>query len=508
MNQSSVLTLTLATAVLPQLHEAREESSRPCLSLHERVSALVARFLTAPITPAATLDFETSLQQALAECGRQVVQATFNLIEPEDPQDAPKHTRRDRQDYARKNAKSRNRSGIATLFGRIELRRCLYEPLQEARDDQQPSFAPLELCLGIVAGNATPGLAERVGRLSGHHTQQEMLDLLRRDHQVRWSVEVLRKVTAAVSAGIAPYLRAAQQQALLGWLSAAQQSRGRYRPVLAVGRDGLMLPMRSEETCKEAAVATLSVYDRRGRRLGTVYLAEMPQPQQVTLSAELTALVRGVLAGREGPTPRLVYLTDAGHHQTAYFEEVLRWMEDPQRPGERLAWLWVVDYWHAAEYVSRLADVLFRDERARQAWSRRMRQVLKERDRGVIRVLASAAQHAGKRQWSAGPEKEYWEAYNYLLRHSPEMQYSAYRRVRLPIGSGVTEAGCKVVFTQRFKESGMTWSTEGGEVVLRLRLAGLSGVWDRVYRDYLDHRPLVPLATPLALSPRSDGKVA
>ena len=85
-----------------------------------------------------------------------------------------------------------------------------------------------------------------------------------------------------------------------------------------------------------------------------------------------------------------------------------------------------------------------------------------------------------------------------------EMQYSAYRRVRLPIGSGVTEAGCKVVFTQRFKESGMTWSNEGGEVVLLLRLAGLSGVWDRVYRDYLDHRPLVPLA----LSPRSDGKVA
>ena len=109
MNQSSVLTLTLATSVLPQLQAAREESSRPCLSLHERVSALVARFLTAPITPAATLDFETSLQQALAECGRQVVQATFNLIEPEDPQDAPKHTRRDRQDYARKNAKSRNR---------------------------------------------------------------------------------------------------------------------------------------------------------------------------------------------------------------------------------------------------------------------------------------------------------------------------------------------------------------------------------------------------------------
>src|SRR5215831_13366042 len=113
MNQSGVLTLTLATTVLPQLHEAREDSSRPCLSLHEQVSALVARFLTAPITPASTLDFETSLHQVLAECGRQVVQAAFNHRSEEHPQDTPKHTQRDRQDYTRKNAKSRNRSGIA-----------------------------------------------------------------------------------------------------------------------------------------------------------------------------------------------------------------------------------------------------------------------------------------------------------------------------------------------------------------------------------------------------------
>src|SRR5262249_58085560 len=106
--------------------------------------------------------------------------------------------------------------------------------------------------------------------------------------------------------------------------------------------------------------------------------------------------------------------------QAACVEEGLRRMEGPRRPGERLTWLWVVDYWHAAGYVSRLADVLFRDEKARQAWSRRMRQVLREKDGGVLRVLASAAQHAGKRQWSAGQEKEYWEAYNYLLKHSKE----------------------------------------------------------------------------------------
>ena len=39
-------------------------------------------------------------------------------------------------------------------------------------------------------------------------------------------------------------------------------------------------------------------------------------------------------------------------------------------------------------------------------------------------------------------------------------------------------------------------------------LAALSGVWDQVYRDYLNHRPLVPLATQLPCSLPSDEKAA
>jgi hypothetical protein len=502
------LALGAATAVVQQLQVVLSLSSAPCLALTEQVSTLTARFLAAPITPAATLAFENDLRCILDECGRLVLQTTFNHIEPESPQDAPKYLERDRQDYSRKNHKSPTRGGIATLFGTIDLRRCLYEPLQRAREDDLPSFAPLELCLGLVANNATPALAERVGRLATQQTQQELLDVLQREHHVHWSVTVLRQVTAAVSAGIAPYLRDVQQQALLEWLAQARQSRGRRRVVLAVGRDGIMLPIRNEEHYKEGGVATLSVYDRRGRRLGTLYLGEMPEARQVTLSAELTGLLKGVLAGWEGPLPRLVYLTDAGYHQTNYFEEVLSQMDNPHRPGQRLEWLWVVDYYHAASYVTRLAQVLFGEEKTRQAWGRRMRRLLRDKDRGVIRVLHSAAQYYGRRTWSKAQEKAYWEAYNYLLKHSKEMKYSAYRQSGLPIGSGVTEAGCKVVFTQRFKQSGMTWGREGGEVILRLRLAELSGVWDKVYREYLKHRPGVSMATLLASSPQSDERAA
>src|SRR3954449_6515899 len=110
------------------------------------------------------------------------------------------------------------------------------------------------------------------------------------------------------------------------------------KPVLAVGRDGVFVPIRGDDSYREAATATLSVHDRAGKRLGTVYLGRMPEPGQGTLSEQLTALITAVLAGWSGPTPRLAYVTDAGHHPTEYFERVLRPMEHPRRPGERLRW--------------------------------------------------------------------------------------------------------------------------------------------------------------------------
>jgi hypothetical protein len=295
-------------------------------------------------------------------------------------------------------------------------------------------------------------------------------------------------------------LQETQKRQVLQWLAQAQGSRGRHRPTLSVGRDGIMLPVRHEPKYKEGGVATLSVLDRRGRRVGTIYLGQMPEAGQTTLSGELTALLRSVLTDWDGPLPRLVYVTDAGYHQTTYFEEVLRPMENPRIPGERLQWQWIVDFYHAAQYVGKLAKLLFDEEKAQQAWARRMRHVLRDKHGGALRVLASAAQHHGKAKLSGKEEEKYQTAYNYLLKYSGSMDYRKYKRAGLPLGSGVTEAGCKVVFTQRFKESGMTWSLEGGEVILRLRLAVLSDIWDEAYQEFLCHRPIAPMATQVPVS--------
>jgi hypothetical protein len=147
------------------------------------------------------------------------------------------------------------------------------------------------------------------------HTQQEVLQRLAKDHDVAWSVGVLRKVTAAVSDGMAEHLHQAQKVQLLEWLRQADGSKGRRAIVLAVGRDGIMLPIRGEKTYKEGAVATVAVYDRRGRRLDTVYLGQMPEAYQTTLSDQLTRLLSEVLREWQGHWPRLVYVTDAGCHK-------------------------------------------------------------------------------------------------------------------------------------------------------------------------------------------------
>jgi len=458
---------------------------------------LFQAFVLQPVTPESTFEFENGLSEGLRETGRRIMEVVLNQIEPAAAQ-MPKQIECEQFVYSRKNEKTRIRSGIGTTFGTIELFRCSYEPLREGREDRQRSISPLELSLGIVAQNATPALAGRVGRAASDRTQNELLEMLRQDCGVCWSVEVLRRVTAAVSEGVSEHLQEVQQQVLLNYLEQAHASKGKRKITLSVGRDGIMLPIRGETKYKEAAVGTVAVYDRRGHRVGTVYLGQMPQAQQTALSDDLTRMLTSVLQAWEGPMPRLVYVTDAGHHPTEYFKNVLTRMENPRQPGQTLQWTRVVDFYHACEYIAKLSQVLFEDdERAALGWQHRMRHKLKHDPNAVFSILHSAAKYRSERILTAKQDKEYQKAYQYLHNHKEFMQYHSYRKQGLPIGSGVTEAACKTVFTQRFKQSGMKWGLEGGTIILCLRLANLSQTWDAAYRAALLHRQTQTIVTKL-----------
>ncbi len=121
--------------------------------------------------------------------------------------------------------------------------------------------------------------------------------------------------------------------------------------------------------------------------------------------------------------------------------------------------------------------------------------MLKEKPGGVFRVLRSAGALLTIRGL-VGDEDSYRKAYLYLRERASKMDYMIYRRLRLPIGSGITEAACKIVFTQRFKQSGMKWTIEGGRAILALRVIALSGVWDQVRQATLKSSPMPQPVTP------------
>jgi hypothetical protein len=435
------------------------------------------------------LVFEQALAQLARELARGAVEFACNHLEGDQPQELPQHLQHEAGPYRRLNRKTANRE-VATLFGKITLWRHGYRYVH--RDVAEPTIFPLEIQLGLVQG-ATPALASVAARALAEAgaTQEVALARLREQHGVGWGVKKLRAVAEHISAGMERFRREFQAKQVVGWLRQAYASVGRHRPALALGRDGITLCTSPHSFYEVASTGTLSIYDRQGVRLGTVYLAYAPQLGQQTMTDELTALLLEVLRQWEGPLPRLVYITDAGANETQYPRKVLKKLRHP-RTGKRLIWQWIVDYYHASQRLTSMAEALFGVGREASAWAAKMRKLLKKPN-GPFRVLHSAAALRQHHPISRQARQQFQQAYNYLRERTTHMQYATFRGQGLPIGSGITEAACKTVFTQRLKLSGMRWTKAGAQVILNLRVTLLSGIWDEVYQalvtSYHDAQP-------------------
>ena len=256
-----------------------------------RIGRLIQRFRNQPRSPQAMHDFEVELLRLLIEMGRRIVEWTLNSLPPE------RHLMPGelfyQNDHYRLKGLSPTRN-LNCLFGKIRVWRWLYEGTEGLG---LPALFPLQMELGILAGVATPALADRVGQLAAELTQRQCLDVLRQQHHVVWGTETLRKVTAGMAEAMSPFRHQAQVDQVLAWLKQAAAEGGPRKILLSVGRDGVMLPIRSFKKYREGAAATVSVFNRHGKRLGTVYLGQMPEAGQVTLSDELTCLLKDILAG-------------------------------------------------------------------------------------------------------------------------------------------------------------------------------------------------------------------
>lgn len=425
------------------------------------------------------------MERYVREIARLIFQYTIQHVESDD---------RDRTvssfvfngEHYRRNRPTPNT--VDTRFGPITFLRWFYQNTQPG----SAGIAPLDVRLGIIANRMTPALAEVTGRLAADLPQQAALAMLDERFGVKPAVKAYRRVVAMLATEVRDVHDDEAIAQLIEWIEQARQSEGKHDVLLQVGRDGVFVQTRP--CWEEASCGTLAVYDRSRNRIGTIYLGQMPESDQPTMTRRLTHVITGVLGGIGEEMPTLRYVTDAGSHPQSYYREVLAKMTHPVT-GDRLEWSWGVDFYHACEYVSQLAASIFGagSERANE-WAEQQRHTLRYEKNAVARVINRATQQK-RRHGLRGTKKDFTAALNYLKKYRQHMDFAERKSRGEPIGSGITEAGCKVIFNQRMKQSGMRWHRPTGQYIVDLRTANRSGIWRRIWDRLLGSKSALPPIT-------------
>jgi hypothetical protein len=132
----------------------------------------------------------------------------------------------------------------------------------------------------------------------------------------------------------------------------------------------------------------------------------------------------------------------------------------------------IIDWFHAAEHLTPVAERAGRTADEQRAWLKQMRTALW--DGRLDHVITACAAHARP----DCPNDPAQSAAQYFSNNRQRMDYPAYRAKGYQIGSGTMESGCKQVGTQRLKVPGATWDKGGARYVAKARAALLSDQWD------------------------------
>jgi hypothetical protein len=240
---------------------------------------------------------------------------------------------------------------------------------------------------------------------------------------------------------------------------------------IATGVDGTTMPI-VDEAYKEAMCGTIALYDAAGTRLHTEYLGAMPEAGKRTFATRLTTRITQVQA--RYPRARHVCLGDGAQWNWDFFAA-----HYPKA-------IWVLDFYHAATHLHTVADLLFgKDTADANAYYERWRATLLEEPNGVAALLRSLIYHRNRAGLAPRTAHAVETELNYFRSHTAQMQYATFRMAQLPIGSGVTEAGCKELIKARFCRSGMRWKRPTGAPLLQLRAIRLSQHWESFWAKVL-----------------------
>jgi len=148
----------------------------------------------------------------------------------------------------------------------------------------------------------------------------------------------------------------------------------------------------------------------------------------------------------------------------------------------------ILDFYHAASYLEKLAKALHpQDEAASQSQAEQWCSLLKAEGGAVVLEVL--------RHWdwplrkSAALREQLETVLSYFANNVHRMEYPEYLAAGWHIGSGVVESACKTVVGQRLKGPGMRWGEDGAHALCHVRALYRSekgqwqAFWHRVFSE-------------------------
>lgn len=349
-----------------------------------------------------------------------------------------------------------------TAAGPVRLERALFK---DRTDEAGRSISPLELRLGIVEGRWTPMAAQQAtwvvsqmtpelgeelfARIGNMTPSKSSLDRLPKALSARWEEERVHFEKALREGDVVPQHAVTAAISLDGVLAPMKDGEAQAKRKKTADEGRLT---RGPAGYREVGCGAISFCDDKGEMISAVRMARMPEPHKATLKHTLLADVTAALAAR--PDLRIAKLADGANDNWTYLSSIL--------PDG----IEILDFYHAAEHLNAALGSIYGDGtvEARKRFEA-LRFVLREEADGAEKVIRSLDYLRKKHPKNNDVAREL--AYFRNNRH--RMRYQQFAAEGLPIGSGVVEAACKTLVTQRMKQSGMRWGQDGGQAILTLR---------------------------------------
>jgi hypothetical protein len=228
-----------------------------------------------------------------------------------------------------------------------------------------------------------------------------------------------------------------------------------------VGLDAFSVPMQGPKGAKAEGRMIYTAVLYTPDKSGSHYLADFD------LSSLAAQLRRAAIELGLGRANQLIAITDAGNG----LEEALR----------RNFWddlLCILDWYHASEHLHDYVKAAYGEGEQGAAWAKQAKAILYEQ--GGTKLL----EHLRGLPVPRGAEaaEEHRKLIGYFTNNEHRTDYPSYRSHGWDIGSGPTEAACKIVGA-RLKGSGMRWAEHGAAEVAPLRALYQSGThaWDALF---------------------------